>query len=199
MYTPPTVGGGPRNGCLARPSSGAARARSCLLAQYLRVQLLGLGWARRPVRALRKAVPPGAYDLRASAHAAQTGRVPASCPQLEKGTLMTATTPDLTGAWDIDPAHSRLGFAARHAMVATVHGTFQVVSGVLHLDHADPEKSSAEVEIDSASVNTGNEQRDAHLRSQDSLHVEKSRKLTIPSTRAPLLNTHTQIKPLPTH
>ena len=97
---------------------------------------------------------------------------------------MTVATPDLTGTWDIDPAHSRLGFAARHAMVATVHGSFQVFSGVLHLDHTNPEKSTAEVEIDATSISTGHEQRDAHLRSPDFLDVEKYPKLVFSSTGA---------------
>jgi polyisoprenoid-binding protein YceI len=100
---------------------------------------------------------------------------------------MTETTQrqlDLTGTWDVDTVHSRLGFAARHAMVATVHGNFAVFSGVLHLDEADPTKSSAEVRVDAASVFTGNEQRDAHLRSPDFLDVVKYPELVFRSTRA---------------
>ena len=99
---------------------------------------------------------------------------------------MTETTLDLTGTWDVDPAHSRLGFAARHAMVATVHGTFSVFSGALHLDQANPEKSTAEVDIDAASISTGNQQRDDHLRSADFLDVEKYPKLVFRSTGAEL-------------
>jgi polyisoprenoid-binding protein YceI len=97
---------------------------------------------------------------------------------------MTQATLDLTGTWDLDPAHTRLGFAVRHAMVATVRGHFGVFSGVLRLDHADPAKSAAEVEVDAASINTGQPQRDEHLRSPDFLDVEKYPKITYRSTSA---------------
>lgn len=88
---------------------------------------------------------------------------------------MTTTTIErqtLTGTWTLDPAHSRLGFAARHAMVATVRGSYHDVAGELHLDAADPTRSSAEVTIQAASIDTGVADRDAHLRSADFLDVE---------------------------
>src|SRR5215207_6298864 len=98
---------------------------------------------------------------------------------------MTApTTLDLTGTWDLDPAHTRLGFAARHAMVATVRGNFGVFSVVITLDSDDPTRSTAEVRIDAASLTTGNEQRDTHLKSADFLDVEKYPELIFRSTRA---------------
>ena len=97
---------------------------------------------------------------------------------------MTETLPDLTGTWDLDPAHTRLGFAARHAMVATVRGNFAVFSGVLNLDQAEPAKSSAEVEADAASITTGNQMRDDHLRSPDFLEVETYPKVIFRSASA---------------
>jgi polyisoprenoid-binding protein YceI len=99
-------------------------------------------------------------------------------------TQTTEPTGTLTGTWDLDPVHTRLGFAARHAMVATVHGNFAVFSGVLRLDEEDPTRSSAEVHIDAASISTGNEQRDAHLRSPDFLDVVTYPELVFRSGRA---------------
>lgn len=98
---------------------------------------------------------------------------------------------DLTGTWDMDPAHTRLGFAARHAMVATVRGNFGIFSGVIEIDQADPSRSGAEVEIDAASISTGNEQRDQHLRSADFLDVENHPTLTFRSTRAEAVDSDT--------
>jgi polyisoprenoid-binding protein YceI len=97
---------------------------------------------------------------------------------------MTETLPDLTGTWDLDPAHTRLGFAARHAMVATVRGNFAVFSGVLQLDQAEPAKSSAEVEVDAASITTGTQTRDDHLRSADFLDADNHPKIIFRSTHA---------------
>jgi polyisoprenoid-binding protein YceI len=89
----------------------------------------------------------------------------------------------LTGDYDLDPAHTRIGFAARHAMVATVHGRFGIWSGNVHVDGADPTKSTAEILIDASSIDTGNDQRDGHLRSPDFLDVANNPTITFRSTR----------------
>ena len=83
---------------------------------------------------------------------------------------MTETS-GITGRWDIDPSHSRLGFSTRHAMVARVRGAFNDVSGSAHIaeDLAD---STAEIIIQTASVDTRSEGRDEHLRSADFFDVE---------------------------
>src|SRR4051794_24301895 len=103
------------------------------------------------------------------------------------GGAMTTTTDTvvetLTGDYQIDPTHSRLGFAAKHAMVATVRGQFKVYSGEVHLDEANPENSRAKVEIDVASVDTGNADRDAHLRTPDFFDIEKHPTITFASTK----------------
>ena len=92
-------------------------------------------------------------------------------------------TQTLTGTYDIDPSHSRLGFAAKHAMVATVRGGFKVYSGEVYLDEAQPENSWAKVEIDVASVDTGNADRDAHLRTPDFFDIENHPTITFQSTK----------------
>lgn len=72
----------------------------------------------------------------------------------------TSVPTTVTGTYQIDPAHSRLGFVARHAMVTKVRGQFTDFSGTLDLDEADPARSHAEVTVQMASIETGQAQRD---------------------------------------
>lgn len=88
----------------------------------------------------------------------------------------------LTGDYELDPAHSRLGFAARHAMVTTVRGHFAQFSGGLVLDGDEPGRSTAELVVDTASMTTGQDQRDAHLRSPDFFDVETYPEMLFTST-----------------
>ncbi len=90
----------------------------------------------------------------------------------------------LTGTYAIDPAHSRIGFVARHAMVTKVRGAFDTFEGTAHLDFEQPERSSAEITIDVASVNTRNSQRDDHLRTNDFFDAPNHPKATFRSTSA---------------
>jgi polyisoprenoid-binding protein YceI len=76
-----------------------------------------------------------------------------------------------TGTYDIDPVHSRIGFAVRHAMVATVRGSFNDFEGGGYFDIERPESSAATVTIDAGTVDTRHPDRDAHLRSEDFLDV----------------------------
>jgi polyisoprenoid-binding protein YceI len=86
--------------------------------------------------------------------------------------------------WQLDPAHTSIGFAVRHLMVSTVRGRFSKVSGVVQVDEADPSKSRIEATIDASSIDTGNEKRDAHLRNADFLDVAKYPTITFRSTGA---------------
>ncbi len=88
----------------------------------------------------------------------------------------------LTGIWDIDPAHSGVEFSARHAMVATVRGRFNGFSGTIEVGD-ELAGSTTEVTIDAASIDTGNEDRDNHLRSPDFLDVERFPTLRFRATR----------------
>ena len=99
-------------------------------------------------------------------------------------TASTSETATLTGRFQIDAAHSRLGFVARHAMVTKVRGHFGDVTGELHLDQEDPSRSTAEVTARMASINTGNEQRDEHLRGTDFFGVDEYPEMTFRSTKA---------------
>lgn len=76
--------------------------------------------------------------------------------------------------WEPDPDHTSSTVSARHMMIATVRGSFRLRSGFLEYDERDPEHAYAEAEIDAASVDTRNPERDAHLRSADFLDVERS-------------------------
>jgi polyisoprenoid-binding protein YceI len=91
---------------------------------------------------------------------------------------------ELTGTWDIDAAHSTVGFAVKHAVVATTRGHFTAYTGGATIDAANPENSTAWLEIDAASVTTGNGDRDGHLKSADFFNVEAHPKITFKSTSA---------------
>ena len=97
-------------------------------------------------------------------------------------TADTATT-TLTGAYDIDPAHSRIGFAAKHAMVVNVRGDFKVYSGEVYLDEENLDNSRISVTIDANSVDTGNKDRDTHLRGADFFNVEVYPSIEFTSTK----------------
>lgn len=84
--------------------------------------------------------------------------------------------------WNIDSAHSHVGFSVKHMMVTTVRGQFKNYSGQLQLDTADFTRSRFEGEIDVASVDTGNADRDQHLRTHDFFDVPHHPKLTFRST-----------------
>jgi polyisoprenoid-binding protein YceI len=97
---------------------------------------------------------------------------------------MSRLPAELTGTWEIDPIHSTIGFAAKHAMVATTRGHFEEFTGGATIDAANPEASSAWAEIQAASLTTKTSQRDDHLRSADFFDVEKYPTITFRSTSA---------------
>lgn len=87
---------------------------------------------------------------------------------------------DLNGTWQIDPAHTTVGFSAKHAMVTTVRGSFKGVSGTLTV--TGPTDADVDVTIETATVETGQEMRDNHIRSADFLEVDKFPAMTFVST-----------------
>ena len=93
----------------------------------------------------------------------------------------------LTGDYTIDPAHSTLGFVARHAMVTNVKGSFQDFTGTLHLDGTDPSRSTASLDVVMDSIETGNADRDGHLKSADFFKADEFPAMTFRSTKAEAL------------
>jgi polyisoprenoid-binding protein YceI len=89
----------------------------------------------------------------------------------------------MTNRWDIDVAHSAIHFHVRHMVISKVHGRFAKWSGAIQLDTDDLGRSSVEVTIDAASIDTQVADRDAHLRSAEFLDVEKHPHLTFRSRR----------------
>jgi len=84
--------------------------------------------------------------------------------------------------WSLDTSHSLVGFWVRHLLISKVRGTFKKWSGQVEIDEADPARSRVEVQIEAASIDTQDSQRDDHLRSPDFLEVVKFPTLTFKST-----------------
>jgi polyisoprenoid-binding protein YceI len=96
---------------------------------------------------------------------------------------MTATTGTAqlsAGVWAIDPVHSSIGFSVRHLMVSKVRGEFEKFSGAITVDEDGSPSATAEIAVDS--INTRNEQRDAHIKSADFFEVDKYPTATFRST-----------------
>jgi polyisoprenoid-binding protein YceI len=105
-------------------------------------------------------------------------------------TAGSTASPDLaalTGEYTIDPAHSTFGFVARHAMVTNVKGSFQDFTGTLHLDGTDPSKSTATIDVVMDSIETGNADRDGHLKSADFFKTDEFPTMTFRTTEAEAL------------
>jgi polyisoprenoid-binding protein YceI len=85
--------------------------------------------------------------------------------------------------WQIDPAHTSVEFAVKHMMFTTVRGRFKDVKGTIEADEQNPDRSTVNVEIAAASIDTGSADRDSHLRSADFLDVEKYPTITFRSKR----------------
>lgn len=96
---------------------------------------------------------------------------------------LALATPSLAASWEIDTAHSNVGFVVRHLVVAKVRGDFNEWSGTVVLDDKDITKSSVNVTIKTASIDTGNQKRDEHLRSADFFDAAKFPEITFKSTK----------------
>jgi polyisoprenoid-binding protein YceI len=99
--------------------------------------------------------------------------------------LVLAFVPGLALAadFDVDTAHTRVGFAVRHMMVSNVRGTFAKFAGSVALDDQDVTRSAVHLDIDVASIDTDNAKRDEHLRSADFFDAAKYPTITFKSTK----------------
>jgi polyisoprenoid-binding protein YceI len=94
----------------------------------------------------------------------------------------TSTIPGyVAGEWDLDLVHSEVGFSVRHMMVSKVRGKFTKVEGQI-VTAENPTDSSVSATVDLSSIDTGNPDRDNHLRSADFFEVEKHPSMTYRST-----------------
>jgi polyisoprenoid-binding protein YceI len=124
-------------------------------------------------------VPAGEYRLAVSAEGFTPYRGSAfvganSLASLGDVTLQIARPPELppVGDWEVEPAHSSIGFTARHIGMARIHGRFNSFAGAVRI--SDPmEQSALHVVIDAASIDTNVKMRDDHLRSADFLDVQR--------------------------
>lgn len=83
--------------------------------------------------------------------------------------------------WQLDTAHTEIGFSVRHMMITTVRGTFATVEAAVNLNPENLAASTVEATIEANSVNTGDAQRDGHLRSADFFDVENQPTITFKS------------------
>ena len=97
-------------------------------------------------------------------------------------TTIPANLAELTGSWNLDPSHSRVGFVARHAMVTKVRGAFNEFEGTAVVGDGGIEDTKIDITIQVGSVDTRNADRDGHLKSGDFLEIEKFPTITFSST-----------------
>lgn len=97
-------------------------------------------------------------------------------------------TTALAGTWTLDPAHTRIGFSARHAMVTKVRGNFDQFEGTVV---AEGETAQVNVTVQAASINTNNQMRDDHLRNNDFLEVDTYPTITFASTAVEFVDDET--------
>ena len=97
--------------------------------------------------------------------------------------VLLFAVPALAVELQVDPAHSTASFAIKHMMVSTVHGSFGKVTGTVNHDPKDATKSSANIQIDPASLDTRVEKWDAHLKSADFFDVQKCPDMSFKSTK----------------
>ncbi|MCU1434251.1 MAG: polyisoprenoid-binding protein [Pseudarthrobacter sp.] len=96
---------------------------------------------------------------------------------------MADIKPEYAGQWRFDPAHTRIGFSTRHAMVTKVRGAFNDFEGTITVDPDARERSAVQLTIKVASIDTRNADRDQHLRTNDFFDAPQFPEITFASDR----------------
>jgi polyisoprenoid-binding protein YceI len=96
---------------------------------------------------------------------------------------MADIRPEYAGQWRFDPAHTRIGFSTRHAMVTKVRGAFNEIEGTITVDPDAPERSGVQLRIKVESIDTRNADRDQHLRTNDFFDAPQFPEITFVSDR----------------
>jgi polyisoprenoid-binding protein YceI len=93
-------------------------------------------------------------------------------------------------SWKLDPTHTEITFSVRHMMVSNVRGRFERFEAEVDANEEHPEQSHITVQIEANSINTREDQRDAHLRAADFLDADNFPQITFQSTRIEPLSDH---------
>ncbi|MDP2343449.1 MAG: YceI family protein [Deltaproteobacteria bacterium] len=96
---------------------------------------------------------------------------------------LAIAAPAQAATWEVDNAHSTVGFVVKHLIIAKVRGHFSTFSGTVVIDDKDITKSKVDVKIDPASIDTDNTKRDEHLKSADFFDTAKFKDMTFKSTK----------------
>ena len=95
---------------------------------------------------------------------------------MQKDTLVKETK------WSIDPSHTEIAFKIKHLMISYVKGSFKVFDASIYTYGKDFTTAEIDLSIDTASISTGDEKRDVHLKSADFFDVEKHKQITFTSS-----------------
>jgi polyisoprenoid-binding protein YceI len=109
--------------------------------------------------------------------------VASAAPSASASAAAAPVTFAAPASYEIDVSHSTIGFAVKHMMISNVRGSFGKFTGALYLDEKEPAKSTLQVDVDTASIDTSSADRDKHLRSPEFLDTAKFPKMTFKSTK----------------